>query len=63
MQGAREAEMMIVEAYAALLLGFLSIERLVICSASNIPSRLIDYIMSASMVFNLLTVCLPAATA
>jgi hypothetical protein len=52
MQGEREAEMMIVEAYAALLLGFLSIERLVICSAVLIfHYGFIDYIMSASVVF------------
>jgi hypothetical protein len=31
LQGAREAEMMIVEAYAALVLAFLSTERFVIC--------------------------------
>jgi hypothetical protein len=58
MQGAREAEMMIVEAYAALLLGFLSIERLVICSASNDSLQFVDYIMSVLVAFNFLTVCL-----
>lgn len=40
LQGAKEAEKMIVEAYSALLLAFLSTERSVSCAAINLFIRL-----------------------